>query len=115
MAIDLLQTVDVIEVMENFIERRRPPLHLRDQVDLSYKIEGQSVIIFELRALWNNGEEKIESPVAKATFVKTSNNWKVFWRRADMKWYSYKPQPTINSLAEFVMLVDNDKHCCFWG
>ncbi len=115
MAIDFLQTVDIIEVMENYIERKRPPLHIRDQLDLSYKIEDQSVVVFEIRPLWNNPNEKIEVPVAKATFVKASNNWKVFWRKADMKWYSYKPNPTADTLAEFVNLVEEDKHYCFWG
>jgi hypothetical protein len=44
MSISLLQTVDIIEVMENYIESERPPGELRDKVDISFKIEGQSVI-----------------------------------------------------------------------
>jgi hypothetical protein len=52
MSISLLQTVDIIEVMENFIESKRPPEELRDKVDLSFKIEGQSVIVYEIRALF---------------------------------------------------------------
>ena len=40
MAIDILQTLDVIEAMENFIARKRPPENIRDKLDLSFKIEG---------------------------------------------------------------------------
>lgn len=115
MAIDVLQTVDVIEVMENFIESIRPAVQIRDEVDLSYKIEGQSVVVFEIRSRMLEPKEKIEFPVAKATFVKTEKTWKVFWRRADMKWHSYKPKPIVKTLAEFVKLIDEDEHCCFWG
>lgn len=46
MAIDTLQTSDVIEAMENFIARKRPPEQIRCKVDLGYKIAEQSIIVF---------------------------------------------------------------------
>ena len=61
-----------------FIAKKRPPAHLRHRVDLSYRIEGQSVEIFEIRPMWSNPNEKIEEAVAKATYVKTQKIWKVF-------------------------------------
>src|SRR5689334_5835815 len=115
MPIDLLHTVEIIEVLENFIERRRPPESMRNELDLSYKIENQSVIIYELRPSWNNPKEILEHNVAKATFVKAKNMWKVFWLRADSKWHSYKPVRHVSAIAEFVKLVDEDKYNCFWG
>ena len=48
MAIDTLQTLDIIEVMENFLARKRPPEHIRPKLDIDYKIEEQSIIIFEI-------------------------------------------------------------------
>ena len=54
MAIDILTTAEVIEAMEKFIYKRRPPLEIRHQLDLSYKIDNQSVIIYEIRPRWNN-------------------------------------------------------------
>lgn len=53
MSIDLLQTVDIIEIMENYIENTRPPEEMRPQLDISYKIEGQSIIIFEIRPIFD--------------------------------------------------------------
>jgi len=47
MAIDILQTLEVIEVMENFLSRKRPPEHLRNQLDIGYKIEDQSIIVLK--------------------------------------------------------------------
>jgi hypothetical protein len=115
MAIDTFQTVDIIEVMENFIERRRPPESIRHQLDLSYKIEDQSVLVFELRPRWNKPEEIMECNIAKATFVKTKNLWSIFWQRSDLKWHSYTAHPTVKTLKGFVKLVVEDKHSCFWG
>lgn len=115
MAIDLFQTLEVIEVMENFVESIRPPEDIRHKLDLSYTIEDQSIILYETRPKWNNINEIIECNVAKATFVKSRNQWKIYWQREDQKWYSYKPMPFVESLAQFVQTVHDDKHGCFWG
>jgi len=115
MPIDSLQALDIIEAMENFIERRRPPENLRDQLDLSYRIEGQSIVVFEIRPRFNKPSVKLECSIAKTTFVKAKNHWKIFWKRADLKWHSYGPAPTVNSIEEFVKLIEEDKYSCFWG
>ena len=101
--------------VEEFLERRRPPVHLRDKVDLGYRIEGQSVILFEIRPVFRRPEEKIEIPVAKTNFVKKNGTWNVFWRRADLKWHRYEPVPVVDSLDTFLMLVGQDEYGCFWG
>ncbi len=115
MAIDTLQTLDVIEAMENFLARKRPPEHIRPKLDLGYKIEEQSIIVFEIRPQWNKPEVRREYAVAKTTFVKSKNHWKIFWIKADLKWHSYNPKPTVKTVEEFTKLVEEDKHHCFWG
>jgi len=102
-------------ILGKFVEARRPPAHIRDKLDISYRVEGQSVIIFEIRPLWNNPEEKIESMIAKATYVKTSNIWKVFWQRADLKWHRYDPKPQVKTIEDFLSVVGQDSHGCFFG
>lgn len=115
MNIDALQTVEIIEVMENCIQKMRPPEHLRSQLDIGYNIEGQSIIIHEIRPRWDNPDIIKEFPVAKATFVKSKSHWKLFWMRADLKWHAYPAEPTVKTVADFVRIVDEDKHACFWG
>ena len=106
----------MVEVrVEEFLERRRPPVHLRDKADLGYRIEGQSVILFEIRPVFRRPEEKIKIPVAKTTFVKKNGSWNVLWRRSDQKWHSYEPVPEADSLDTFLELVDQDEYGCFWG
>lgn len=45
-------------IVTAFIERRRPPEHLRSQVDLKYTFDDQSIIIFEERQHWQEPEKK---------------------------------------------------------
>lgn len=115
MAVTNLQVLDIIEVMEAFLERHRPPEDIRPKLDIGYKIEGQSIIIHEIRPFWRDASETVYTEVAKTTFVKTKNHWKVFWMRADLKWHSYAPKPTVKTLKDFIKLVEEDKHGCFWG
>ena len=37
------------------------------------------------------------------------------WKRADNKWYLYKPYPVVGELKHFLKIVDEDVHCCFKG
>jgi hypothetical protein len=98
-----------------YIEKHRPPAHIRNEVDLGYRINDQSIEIFEIRPLWNDPEKKIEEMVAKTTYVKKTGKWKVFWQMADMKWHGYEPMPEVDSLEAFLSLVEKDEHCCFYG
>lgn len=101
--------------LEKFMEAKRPPVHIRDKVDLRYRITGQSVEIFETRPRFGKPDEKMEEAVAKTTFVKTQNVWKVYWMRQDLKWHSYPPAPEVRYFEEFLDLVREDAHGCFFG
>lgn len=103
------------KALMDFMARRRPAPHIREQLDIGYKIEGQSIEIIEIRPDWKDASVRQESPVAKATFVRTKGNWKVFWMRADLKWHGYQPKAEVNTLKEFLGAVDRDEHGCFFG
>jgi hypothetical protein len=115
MAIDLMQTLDVIEALENYIFRIRPPEETRELFDVTYKIEKQSVIIYEISPYWNNMDKFYETDIAKATFLKTKQQWKVYWKQSSSKWLIYDPMPFVKTIKEFTMLVETDKHHCFFG
>lgn len=115
MALDERKTAEVIETMKRFLDKRRPPENIHHQIDLDYKIDNQSVIIFEIRAHWKNSDIKIEEPVAKTTWVETQKVWKIYWMRADLKWHSYQPKFKVKTIAAFTKIVDEDKYGCFWG
>lgn len=115
MSLDILNTAEVIEVLENYFDKIRPPEKLRDELDIAYKIDNQSVIIYEIRPLFNNPDIKIEADIAKATWVKAKGYWKIFWERADLKWHACSPHPIAKTIREFVEVVEVDKYGCFWG
>ncbi len=115
MALEFENEIEIIEVMEGYLINARPPEEIRDELDINYKIEGQNIVVFEIRPVWNNPNIKMECNIAKTTFVKNENTWKIFWFMSDMKWHGYKPTPKVNSLKEFVKIIEEDKHGCFWG
>jgi hypothetical protein len=101
--------------IEAFMGRRRPPVHIRDELDVGCRVDGQSVEVFEIRPNNSDPAVKQESKIAKATFVRTKGRWRVFWMRQDQSWQSYEPKAEVNTLKEFLNAVDRDEHCCFWG
>lgn len=103
------------QLVSEFIQKRRPPPHLRALVDLAFRITGQSIEIFELRPHYLDKGRIIEGPIAKATYNKSKLSWKVFWPRADMKWHRYQPKPDVGSVEEFLDLVQRDDYGCFFG
>ena len=100
---------------QNYIDAHRPPVHIRNELDLGCRLQNQSVEIFEIRPLWRHPGEKVEQPVAKATYVKTDEIWKVYWQRADLKWHRYDPHSTVDSIDEFFAVVEKDEYGCFYG
>jgi hypothetical protein len=101
--------------LEKFLAEKRPPAHVRGQLDFGYRIENQSVELFEIRPEWKNPERKMEIPFAKATFVKKERLWKIYWQRQDLKWHSYEPAPSTQYFEDFLAIVSEDANACFFG
>jgi hypothetical protein len=102
-------------LIAEFLERRRPPPRLRKDVDLSFRIKRQSVEIFEIRSHWTGKGKPTEHRIAKAMFMKCKQNWKVLREGPDLKWRSYEPHPEAQTVEEFLAIIQNDDHDCFFG
>jgi hypothetical protein len=100
---------------DEFLKNNRPSEEIRDRLDLSYRIEGLSVVVFEIRPSFRNPAERHEEYVAKTTFVKSAGIWKVFWMRADLKWHAYPEKPKVKTIKAFFDLVEEDALHCFFG
>ena len=98
-----------------FVERRRPPLHIRTKLDFGFRLSGQSIELFETRPQWDQPELIRESSFAKATFVRTQGMWRVYWKRADQKWHSYEPAPEVATIDKFLAVVQDDEYGCLFG
>ena len=115
MALSEFERSRYARIVSTYVESHRPPAHIRPQLDIGYRITGQSVEIFEIRSLWTDETQKIEQPVAKATYVKTQRRWRIYWQRADLNWHRYEPDPDVETLEEFLAIVELDEYSCFWG
>jgi Protein of unknown function (DUF3024) len=115
-ALTELETARVKKAVGGFVESRRPPPHIRPKLDLGFRVSGQSVELFEVRPVWRGAPgKKREHSFAKATFVRTTRCWRVFWLRQDLKWHGYEPAPAVATIEEFIALVKQDKYACFFG
>ncbi|MEP6880985.1 MAG: DUF3024 domain-containing protein [Dokdonella sp.] len=116
MAFSEFEVARVRKTVGDFVEKRRPPPSIRPQLDLGFHVDGQSVVLFELRPVWRGAPgELLERPYAKATWVKASRTWKVFWQRADLKWHRYVPLASARTIEEFLNAVAADEYHCFLG
>ncbi|MGH8529929.1 MAG: DUF3024 domain-containing protein [Nevskiales bacterium] len=101
--------------LDAWIEKNRPPPHIRPKLDFGYRITGQSVELFEIRPAFGRPEEMQEGAIAKATWNKRQGVWKVYWQRADLKWHAYEPARAAGTLDNFLKTVREDKYACFFG
>ena len=95
--------------------RRRTMPELRNQLRFEYSIRRHDIEIFEARPDWQDPVQEMKHPVAKVRYVRSTNEWRLFWMRRDLKWHSYEPHAVGRSLEELVEEVDRDEHCCFFG
>lgn len=115
MALSEFEIKRIEKIVGQFVEKIRPVPEKRNQLDISFRILNQSFEIFEIRPQWDNPNNKIEGPVAKATYVKSIKKWKLYWKRADMKWHGYEPFAESKSLENILEAVGQDEYGCFWG
>ncbi len=90
-----LEKKRIEKAVEAFLTMRRPPAHIRPQ--------------------WDDPSKIHKYPYAKATYVKRQGTWKIYWRRQDLKWHGYEPNPTASSIEGFLQVVDADVYHCFFG
>lgn len=115
MAFNDLERKKIENALAAFLERSRPPAHIRATLDYTARIADQSVELFEVRPQWDAPSMQQERPFAKATFIRSRNAWKIYWQRADLKWHGYEPHPVAATVEEFLAVVSADEHCCFYG
>ncbi len=95
--------------------RSKVPAHLRDQLRFEYKLEGQSVTVWEVRPRFDKPEEETWHGVAKFRYYKSRARWSLYWMRQDLKWHRYDPAEETHDLAKLVAIVEADEYGAFYG
>ena len=101
---------DVEKAIKAFIEKRRPPENIRKKLDVSYTFENNVLEIFEIRPFLLDEKKIIYPPVAKAKYIKSSDTWKLYWQRANLKWQLYEPEKkTFYTIEAVLEEIDKNK------
>lgn len=116
MAFTESETSEILHTLEEkFWSKNRPPTHMRDKIREGQRIEKQSVELFFVRPVFQMPRRTVEEPISKITYVRSQDVWKLFWKRADNKWYGYPECPEVKTLKEALQVVNEDKLHCFFG
>ena len=115
MSLPPAQLQECLSAVGAFLEQRRPPPEIRDKIDFRADITGPEVVIVEVRPRYDDKTRKIDHPVVRAKWIASRKTWRVYWRRADGKWHSYRPLPEARTLGAVMAEVHHDPHCCFFG
>jgi hypothetical protein len=97
-----------------FVHRRRPPEDIRPKLDIGYAVVEQTVDLFEIRPDWQDPSTTRHTPVARIRYIRSKAQWRLYWRRGDLKWHAYEPG-AYGSLRDALAVVDEDAHGCFFG
>ncbi len=108
----------VISIVENTIktniENIRPPVEVRNQLDIGYSFTNNSLILFEIRPNFIDKSKIMNIEFAKARYYKSQEIWKLFWKRANGNWELYQ-KPEVSNIDDFFEIVKEDKYGCFFG
>jgi len=109
----LLRTIE--STLTRWLALRRPPENIREKLELSYTIENQDIYLNEIRPIWNNPTQNRTLAYAKIKYIKSSDEWKIYWKRGDLKWHLYEPAGNLKSLDNALDEITQDSHGCFFG
>jgi hypothetical protein len=82
--------------------------------DLGYVFNNQSIELFEIHPSTSNEQGFFNSSVAKITFIRTTNIWKISWMRGSLKWQGYRKHPEVKKLSEALFIIAEDEDRLFW-
>jgi hypothetical protein len=98
-----------------FCKNRVPP-HVLDKLNLSYKIKGNTVSIFENRAPWHpDMKEWTSMEIAKMKYDKNTGKWMLYYADRNSRWHKYWDFKPTKNLDAILAEIDRDPTGIFWG
>jgi hypothetical protein len=114
MAFDDLELKKIDKTVGEHFRNRVPP-EIQDKLRFEYRIEGQNVILSEVRPRWDKPEEWSALDFAKIRYVRKTGIWKLYWMRQTGKWELYEPKEEAKQLKTLVDAIEEDRYGCFFG
>jgi len=92
------------------------PAHLLDEMNVSYKIRGRTVIIFENRAPWRpEFKEWTSMPVAQIRYNDKTGKWTLYCADRNERWHEYMDIDSTKNIDKILVEIDKDPTGIFWG
>ena len=101
--------------LRSFLDRCRPPAHIRSKLDIGYSVDGQVVEVFEIRPDWKDEKIIRNHAFARLRFFKSRGLWRLYWLRANLKWDIYEPHADHKHLERALAVIEADEYGCFFG
>lgn len=87
-----------------------------NELNLSYKIRGNSVTIFENREPWHHDMKEWTSlPVAQMRHDDKSGEWTLYCADRNDKWHQYPDFDRTRNIDAIIVEIDRDPKGIFWG
>lgn len=109
--------IDINEAtLKKFVESLRPEdPEILKLLDYGYNYDGRFIEVYEIRPVYDLPDKILHSSIAKIRHIKSKKIWKLYWMRANLKWYLYEPFPESSNLEQLLNIVKEDAYGCFFG
>lgn len=101
-------------LLSQFCETRIPP-HVRDQIELGFRFEGNVVYLFERRPNWRGSGEWTSMDIARFRYFVGRGEWVLYWSDRNQIWHRYDLIGDWLPFRRLLKEVDEDPTCIFWG
>jgi len=113
MAFSKIEREEYEGLVSNLIEARRKQA-TDNGFDLGYIFNNQIIELFEIHPSTLNEQGFFNLSVAKISYVRTTNIWKIYWMRGNLKWQGYRKHPEVKKLSEALFILNEDEDRLFW-
>lgn len=87
-----------------------------DKVNLSYKIRGNRITIFENRAPWHKDmKEWTSMAIAQIRYDGKIGKWTLYCADRNNRWHKYEGLLPTKNIDQILAEIDRDPTGIFWG
>ena len=113
MAFTEIERAKYENLVSNLIQNRRIQA-TENGFDVGYEFNNQSIELFETHPSTSNEKDFFNISVAKITYIRTTDIWKISWMRGSLKWQGYRKHPEVKKLGEALFIIAEDEDRLFW-
>jgi hypothetical protein len=113
-ALTEMQKAQVHKVLTAYCAKRVPAA-ARSEVRVGYRVDGNTVILYEERPAFRPPHDWKETAVAKFRYAGTQGEWRLYCQHRDLRWHAYQARPASSSFAKLLDEIDADPSGIFWG